>query len=178
MQKIIPFLWFDGRAEEAMKFYTAVFKRSKRGAVSRYGEGGPMPAGTVMTASFNLEGLDFVGLNGGPEYKFTPAISFQIACKDQREVDYFWEKLSSGGGEKGPCGWLTDKFGVSWQVVPTALPKLMGDKDPEKAQRVFEAMLQMKKIDIAKLERAHGGKTKASAPRRAGGASSPRPRDR
>jgi predicted 3-demethylubiquinone-9 3-methyltransferase (glyoxalase superfamily) len=150
MQKITPFLWFDGNAEEAMNFYTSVFPTAKAGKVVRFGEG------NVLTASFELEGLQFTALNGGPQYKFTEAISFHVACESQGEVDYFWNKLSEGG-EIQPCGWLKDKFGVSWQIVPTALPKLLGDPNPERANRVMQAMLQMKKIEVAKLEQAAAG---------------------
>jgi predicted 3-demethylubiquinone-9 3-methyltransferase (glyoxalase superfamily) len=154
MQKITPFLWFNDQAEEAMNFYTSIFKNAKVGTVSRFGEGGNGQPGKVMTASFELEGLEFVALNGGPEYSFTPAISFFVHCETQAEVDEFWEKLSAGG-EKGPCGWLKDKFGMSWQIVPDILMELMGDPDPEKASRVTQAMLQMSKIDIAGLKRAY-----------------------
>ena len=160
MQKITPFLWFDNQAEEAMNFYTSIFKNSKAGSVTRYGEGGPGPAGTAMTASFQLEGLEFTALNGGPQYKFTEAISLLVDCKSQEEVDYLWKKLSEGG-EEGPCGWLKDKFGVSWQIIPTALSKLLSDPDAEKAGRVMQAMLQMKKIDIAALEQAAGQRAPA-----------------
>ena len=153
-QKITPFLWFDNNAEEAMNLYTSVFKDAKIVSVSRYGEGGPGQTGTVMTATFTLHGQEFMELNGGPEFKFTEAISFFVNCETQEEVDELWEKLSEGG-EEGQCGWLKDKFGVSWQIVPTALGELLGDKDPEKAKRVLEAMLQMHKIDIAKLKQAH-----------------------
>ena len=154
MQKITPFLWFNDQAEEAANFYTSIFKNSKVGSVSRFGEGAPGPKGKVMTASFELEGQEFVALNGGPEYSFTPAISFFVHCETQEEVDDFWEKLSAGG-EKGPCGWLKDKFGVSWQIVPNILMELMSDPDAEKAGRVTQAMLQMSKIDIAGLKRAY-----------------------
>jgi predicted 3-demethylubiquinone-9 3-methyltransferase (glyoxalase superfamily) len=156
MQKITPFLWFDGQAEEAMNFYTSIFRNSKVGNVTRYGEGGPGPAGSVLTASFELEGLEFTALNGGPLYKFTEAVSFHVSCDDQAEVDYFWDKLSEGG-QIQQCGWLKDKFGLSWQIVPTALPRLLGNADREKANRVMQAMLQMKKIDIAGLEQAAAG---------------------
>jgi predicted 3-demethylubiquinone-9 3-methyltransferase (glyoxalase superfamily) len=154
MQKISPFLWFDNRAEEAMNFYTSIFKNSKVLAVTRYGDAGPGPKGTVMTASFLLDGQEFVALNGGPEYKFTPAISFVVNCESQQEVDELWEKLSAGGRED-QCAWLQDKFGVSWQIVPTILVKLLSDPDPIKAQRVMAAMMKMKKIDIAALKRAY-----------------------
>lgn len=153
MQKITTFLWFDDEAEEAMKFYVSIFKNSKVGSVTRYGEGSPGPAGKVMTATFELDGQTFMALNGGPQFPFTEAISLFVNCETQREVDELWEKLSEGG-EKGQCGWLKDKYGLSWQIVPTALGQLLGDKDPEKAKRVMQAMLQMSKIDIAALERA------------------------
>ncbi len=156
-QKIIPFLWFDANAEEAMNFYTSIFKNSEIVSVSRYGEGSPGQAGTVMTATFTLNGQTFIALNGGPQFKFTEAISFFVNCETQEEVDELWEKLSEGG-EQGQCGWLKDKFGVSWQIVPTALGELLGDKDPEKSKRVMEAMLQMHKIDIEKLMQAHEGR--------------------
>ena len=153
MQKITPFLWFDGNAEEAMNFYTSIFKNAKVGNVSRYGEAGPGPAGSVLTASFELEGLQFTALNGGPHFKFNEAISFHVACESQQEVDYFWDKLGAGG-QVQQCGWLKDKFGVSWQIVPTALPRLLGNPDRARANRVMQAMLQMKKLDIAALEQA------------------------
>ena len=154
MQKITPFLWFDNQAEEAINFYTSIFKNSKIVNVSRYGDAGPGPKGTVMTATMQIEGQEFMVLNGGPQYKFTEAISFFVNCKTQEEVDTLWTKLSEGG-EEGPCGWLKDKFGVSWQIIPTALGELLGDPDPVKAQNVMRAMLQMKKIDISKLKEAH-----------------------
>jgi predicted 3-demethylubiquinone-9 3-methyltransferase (glyoxalase superfamily) len=154
MQKITPFLWFDDQAEEAMNFYVSVFKNSKIVSVSRYGEGGPRPKGMVMIATFQLNGQEFMALNGGPEFKFTEAISLFVDCKTQEEVDYLWEKLSDGG-EKGQCGWLKDKYGLSWQIVPSALGELMNDKDSEKSKRVMEAMLKMTKIDIAELKRAY-----------------------
>jgi predicted 3-demethylubiquinone-9 3-methyltransferase (glyoxalase superfamily) len=153
MQKITPFLWFDGKAEEAMNFYTSIFENSKIGKVTRYGEAGPGPKGTVMTATFRLDGQEFIALNGGPRFKFTEAISFVINCKTQEEVDHFWEKLSEGG-EKSRCGWLKDKYGLSWQVVPTALVEMLQDKDAEKAKRVMTAMLKMDKIDIKALRQA------------------------
>lgn len=156
MQKITPFLWFDGQAEEAANFYVSVFRNGQLGHVSRYGETGPGPAGSVMVASFEIEGLTFTALNGGPHFKFTPAVSFVIDCQSQDEVDYFWEKLGEGG-RTDQCGWLQDKFGLSWQVVPTVLIELLGDPDPAKAQRVMGAMMQMTKIDIAKLREAHAG---------------------
>jgi predicted 3-demethylubiquinone-9 3-methyltransferase (glyoxalase superfamily) len=153
MQKITPFLWFDTEAEEAARFYTSVFPSSRIVEVARYGEAGPRPVGMVMTVSFELDGQRFVALNGGPEFTFNEAISFQVDCGTQEEVDTFWSKLSDGG-EEGPCGWLKDRFGVSWQIVPTVLPELLGDRDREKSQRVMRAMLNMKKIEIAELERA------------------------
>ena len=154
MQKITPFLWFDDKAEEAMKFYISIFKNSKVGNVSRYGEAGPGPKGTVMVATFQLEGQEFLALNGGPHFKFTEAISFVVNCETQEEVDEFWEKLSAGG-EESQCGWLKDKYGLSWQIVPTVLGEMMQDKDPEKSGRVMNAMLQMKKIDIKTLKQAY-----------------------
>ena len=154
MQKITPFLWFDDKAEEAANFYTSIFKNSKIGSVSRYGEAGPRPKGTAMTVSFQLEGQEFTALNGGPEFNFTEAISFYVNCETQQEVDELWGKLTKGG-EEGPCGWLKDKYGVSWQIIPRVLPEMLQDKDPEKANRVMQAMLQMKKIDIAGLKRAY-----------------------
>ena len=157
MQKITPFLWFDNQAEEAMNFYVSIFKNSKVVSVSRYGEAGPGPAGSVMTATFVLDGQEFTALNGGPHFKFTEAISFYVNCRDQQEVDDLWNKLLEGG-EESQCGWLKDKFGLSWQIVPAVLGELMGDKDAEKAARVTKAMLQMKKIDIAALKRAYDGK--------------------
>jgi len=156
MQKITPFLWFENQAEEAVNFYTSLFKKSKIGRIGRYGEGAPMPKGTVMTVSFQIEGQDFIALNGGPVFQFSPAISFFVSCKTQKEVDHLWEKLSDGG-EKQRCGWLKDKFGVTWQIVPSALGKLMQDKDPAKAKRVTMAMLRMNKIDIEGLKRAYKG---------------------
>jgi predicted 3-demethylubiquinone-9 3-methyltransferase (glyoxalase superfamily) len=157
VQKITPFLWFDGSAEEAMKFYASIFKNSKIGTVSRYGDAGPGPKGSVMSGTFELEGQKFMALNGGPMFKFTPAISFFVNCETQQEVDELWEKLSAGG-EKSRCGWLKDKFGVSWQIIPSVLGELLGDKDPEKSKRVMQAMLKMNKIDIEGLKRAHAGK--------------------
>jgi predicted 3-demethylubiquinone-9 3-methyltransferase (glyoxalase superfamily) len=156
VQKITPFLWFDNQAEEAMNFYTSIFKNAKIGNVSRYGESGPGPKGSVMVASFELDGMHFTALNGGPQFKFTEAISFYVSCESQDEVDHYWDKLSEGG-QTQRCGWLKDKFGVSWQIIPSALPKLMGDPDRAKAGRVMQAMLQMKKIDVAKLQQAYDG---------------------
>ena len=154
MQKITPFLWFDHQAEEAMNFYVSVFKNSKVLSVNRYGDAGPGPKGSVMTASFELDGQVFTALNGGPVYKFSPAISFVVHCETQAEVDEYWEKLSEGGKEN-QCAWLDDKFGVSWQIVPNALIELLSDPDPAKSGRVMQAMLQMKKIDIEKLKQAY-----------------------
>ena len=157
MQKITPFLWFDGKAEEAMNFYISIFKNSKVGRVTRYGEGGPGPKGTVMSATFQLGGQEFMALNGGAQFTFTPAISFFVNCETQQEVDELWEKLSEGG-KKERCGWLKDKYGLFWQIIPSALGKLLGDKDPEKSKRVMEAMLQMDKIDLKGLQEAYEGK--------------------
>jgi len=154
MQKITTFLWFDNQAEEAAKLYVSLFKNSKIGSISRYGDAGPGPKGSVMMVTFQLDGQEFMALNGGPDYKFTPAMSLFVNCETQQEVDALWDKLSEGG-RKDRCGWLTDKYGLSWQIIPTALPKLMSDSDPEKSKRVMKAMLQMDKIDIAALERAH-----------------------
>jgi len=156
MRKITPFLWFDGKAEEAANFYTAIFKNSKIGSVSRYGEGGPGPKGSVMVVTFQLEGQEFMALNGGPLFTFTPAISFLVNCETQEEVDQLWEKLSEGG-QKDRCGWLKDKYGVSWQIIPTALGKMMSDPDRAKSSRVMKAMLQMDKIDINTLKQAYAG---------------------
>ena len=157
-QKISTFLWFDDNAEEAMKFYVSVFKNSKITNIARYGEAGPGPQGTVMVGTFELEGQEFMALNGGPLFKFTEAISLVVSCANQEEVDYFWNKLTADGGAPSQCGWLKDKFGVSWQVVPTILGELMGDKDAAKSKRVMQAMLQMSKIDIAKLKQAYDGR--------------------
>jgi len=154
MQKITPFLWFDGNAEEAMNFYVSIFKNSQVISVTRYPEGGPGPAGTVITAKFVLDGQEFFALNGGPKFKFTEAISLYVNCETQEEVDELWERLSEGG-EKSRCGWLKDKYGLSWQVIPAVLGQLMGDKDPEKSKRVMMAMLQMDKIDVKTLQQAY-----------------------
>jgi len=151
MKKITPFLWFNDQAEEAMRFYVSIFKDSKVIEVT------PGPNGKAMGVRFELEGQEFMGLNAGPEFKFTEAISFYVSCKDQAEVDDLWAKLSAGAGEESRCGWVKDRFGLWWQVIPEALPKLMGDKDPVKAKRVVDAMLKMKKIDVAGLERAYEG---------------------
>jgi len=153
MDEIVPCLWFDTEGEEAARFYTSVFPSSRIVDVAHYGEAGPRPAGTVMTVSFELNGKKFVALNGGPEFRFSEAISFQVMCSGQEEVDAFWSKLSEGG-EEGPCGWLKDRFGLSWQIVPTRLPELLGDPDRERSQRVMAAMLNMRKIEIDELERA------------------------
>ncbi|HEY1366350.1 MAG TPA: VOC family protein [Gaiellaceae bacterium] len=153
MGTITPCLWFDTDGEEAAGFYTSVFPNSRILDVSRFGEAGPRPEGTVMTVSFELDGLEFVALNGGPEYTFSEAVSFQVSCKDQDEVDYYWRKLAEGG-EEGPCGWLKDRFGVSWQIVPTRLDELLADPDRAKSQRVMRAMLGMGKIEIDGLEQA------------------------
>ena len=157
MSKITPCLWFDTDGEDAAKHYTSVFPNSKILDVAHYGSAGPRPEGTVMTVSFELGGQKFLALNGGPNFTFNEAISFQVSCKDQDEVDHYWSKLTAGGGEEGPCGWLKDRFGLSWQIVPEALPRLLGDPDPEKAQRAMAAMLNMKKIQIDELERAAAG---------------------
>jgi predicted 3-demethylubiquinone-9 3-methyltransferase (glyoxalase superfamily) len=154
MQKITPFLWFDTQAEEAVNFYTSVFKNSKIGKVSRYGDAGPGPKGTVLTASFMLDGQEFIALNGGPKYRFSPAVSFVVHCETQQEIDEYWSKLSAGG-RTDQCGWLTDRFGLSWQIVPSNLGQLMTDKDPQKSERVMKALLQMTKLDIDALKRAH-----------------------
>ena len=156
MQKITPFLWYDTQAEEAANFYASIFKNSRVKAVSRYGDAGPGPKGSAMTVSFELNGQDFIALNAGPRFKFSPAISFVVNCETQEDVDYYWDKLSAGG-RLDQCGWLTDRFGLSWQVVPTALGKLMADKDPAKSQRVMAALLQMQKLDIPRLEAAAQG---------------------
>jgi predicted 3-demethylubiquinone-9 3-methyltransferase (glyoxalase superfamily) len=156
MQKITPFLWFNGQAEEAMNFYVSVFKNSKVVHVSRYGDAGPGPKGTVMSATFQLEDQNFYALNGGPQFTFTPAISLFVNCETQPEVDELWNKLSEGGKAER-CGWLKDKYGLSWQIIPSQLGKMLGDSDPMKAQRVMMAMLQMDKINIACLERAYAG---------------------
>ena len=158
MQKITPFLWFDNQAEEAAKFYVSIFKKSKIVSITRYGEAGAeatgKPKGTVMIVTFQLEGQEFIALNGGPNFTFSPAISLVVNCKTQEEVDWFWEKLSEGG-EIVQCGWLRDRYGISWQIVPTVLGKLLQDKDAKKSERVMKAMLQMKKIDIMALQQAY-----------------------
>ena len=156
-KKITPCLWFDSEAEEAANYYTSVFKNSKILDVSRYGDAGPKPAGTVLTVSFELDGEEFVALNGGPEYTFTEAVSFQVSCENQEEVDHFWNKLSEGG-QPGPCGWLKDRYGLSWQITPNVLPQLLQDKDKARANRTMQAMLKMKKLDIKTLKQAADGK--------------------
>jgi predicted 3-demethylubiquinone-9 3-methyltransferase (glyoxalase superfamily) len=162
IQKITPCLWFDDQAEEAARFYTGIFPHSRILSMSRYGEAGRevhgQPAGRVMVVAFELDGQAFTALNGGPVFRFNEAISFQVSCETQEDVDYFWEKLSEGGDEKArQCGWLKDRYGVCWQVVPAVLPRLLGDPDPARAGRTMEAMLRMKKLDIAGLQRAHAG---------------------
>jgi predicted 3-demethylubiquinone-9 3-methyltransferase (glyoxalase superfamily) len=158
MQKITPFLWFDDQAEQAVKVYTSIFKNSKLGRILRYGEEAAKttgrPMGSVLTIEFEIEGQKFVALNGGPIFKFNESISFVVNCETQEEVDYFWERLTTDGGQESQCGWLKDKFGVSWQVVPTVLIDMLHDKDPRKSERVMQAMLQMQKIDINKLKEA------------------------
>jgi predicted 3-demethylubiquinone-9 3-methyltransferase (glyoxalase superfamily) len=156
MQKITPNLWFDTQAEEAADFYVSVFKTGRIVNVTHYTEAGPRPAGTVMTVEFELDGQRFVGINGGPQFTFDEAVSFQITCEDQEEIDYFWERLTEGG-EEGPCGWLKDKYGLSWQVVPSGIDEVFADPDPERARRAMEAMLKMKKLDIAALRSAADG---------------------
>jgi predicted 3-demethylubiquinone-9 3-methyltransferase (glyoxalase superfamily) len=157
MQKIAPFLWFDGKAEEAMNFYTGIFRNSRAGNVMRYGDAGPGPKGTVMSASFELEGQTFMALNGGPMFAFSPAISFFVRCETQDEVDYYWDRLLEGG-EAQQCGWLKDKFGVSWQIVPTVLGSMLQDQDAEKAKRVMQAMMKMVKLDTRVLQQAYEGR--------------------
>jgi predicted 3-demethylubiquinone-9 3-methyltransferase (glyoxalase superfamily) len=157
MQKISPFLWFDGKAEEAANYYVSIFKNSKIVNVMRYGPAGPGPAGSVMSVTFQLEGQEFMALNGGPQFKFSPAISFFVNCQTQEEVDELWKKLSAGG-KTNRCGWLDDKFGVTWQIIPTALGEMLGSKDNAKAQRAMKAMLRMEKIDVGRLREAFEGK--------------------
>jgi predicted 3-demethylubiquinone-9 3-methyltransferase (glyoxalase superfamily) len=164
MQKITPFLWFDDQAEEAVKFYTSIFKNSKVGRILHYGEEAAKvsqtgrPVGSVLTIEFEIEGQKFTALNGGPQFKFNESVSFVVNCETQEEVDYFWEKLTRDGGQESACGWLKDKFGLSWQVVPRALIDMLQDKDPKKPERVMKAMLQMQKLDIKTLEEAYEGK--------------------
>ncbi|HHY85493.1 MAG TPA: VOC family protein [Verrucomicrobia bacterium] len=162
MQKIAPCLWFNDNAEEAVKFYTSIFRKSKVGRIARYDKAGEKvsgrPAGSVMSIDFRIEGQDFTALNGGPHFKFNEAVSFVVHCRTQREVDYYWRKLTAGGGKEQQCGWLKDRFGVSWQVVPVALHKLMNSRDPARRQRVMEALLKMVKLDVGKLEKAAEGR--------------------
>jgi predicted 3-demethylubiquinone-9 3-methyltransferase (glyoxalase superfamily) len=165
LQRLTPFLWFDNQAEEAVSFYTSIFKNSRVVSVTRYGEAGTVasgrPKGTVMTIAFQLDGQEFVALNGGPHFQFSEAISFVVNCESQGEVDYYWEKLSDGGDEKAQqCGWLRDRYGVSWQIVPVALRTFVGGPDPEKSQRAMQALLQMRKIDIQGLKEAYEGNTR------------------
>ena len=157
-QRIKTFLWYDANAEEAVKFYVSIFKNSKVLEVTRYGEAGPGPKGSVMTIEFQLEGQRFIALNGGPHFKFTEAISLSVECDSQKEIDRLWSRLTSGGGQESQCGWLKDKFGLSWQINPTLLGKMFADKDPKKVKRAMAAMLEMKKMDIAALKRAYAGK--------------------
>jgi predicted 3-demethylubiquinone-9 3-methyltransferase (glyoxalase superfamily) len=157
MQQITPFLWFDCQAEDAAKFYVALFDNSRILKVVRYGAAGPGPAGTAMTVAFELNGTKFTALNGGPLFKFSEAVSFVINCDSQAEIDRLWEKLTAGGGQESRCGWLKDKYGLSWQVVPTVLPELVSDPDAAKAQRAMKAMMAMGKLDIAALKKAHAG---------------------
>jgi predicted 3-demethylubiquinone-9 3-methyltransferase (glyoxalase superfamily) len=158
MQKITPFLWFDNQAEEAANFYISIFKNSKLGAISRYGDAGPGPKGSVIVANFTIDGQEFSALNGGPMFRFTEAVSFVVHCDSQDEIDYYWDKLIAGGGKPSQCGWLKDKFGLSWQIVPTALTTLMTGPDTEKSNRVMQALLKMTKLDLPTLQRAHDGK--------------------
>ena len=155
MSGITPFLWFDSNAEEAANFYVSVFKSARLGKIYRYGDAGPGPKGSVMTVEFELDGQRFVALNGGPHYKFTPAVSFAVNCKTQAEVDELWQKLTADGGQEVQCGWLTDKFGLSWQIVPEGMVELFGGGDPKKSQAAMQAMFSMKKLDIARLRRAY-----------------------
>jgi len=156
MQKVTPFLWYDGNAEEAVNSYVSIFKDARVITMTRYGDTGPGPKGSVMTAVFQLFGQEFIALNGGPQFKFTPAVSFVVNCETQKEVDEYWEKLSVGG-RTDQCGWLTDKYGLSWQIVPTVLGKFLSDKDPQKANRVMQALMKMTKLDIERLQRAYDG---------------------
>ncbi|MGH9559204.1 MAG: VOC family protein [Bryobacteraceae bacterium] len=155
IRKITPFLWFDHQSQEAAEFYVSVFKNSKITGIAHYGEAGPGPKGSVMTVAFELEGHEFIALNGGPHFKFTEAISFVVNCETQREIDEFWQKLTADGGQEVQCGWLKDKFGLSWQIVPAVLGQMMQDKDPERSGRVAKALYQMKKLDLAALEEAY-----------------------
>lgn len=155
MQTITPFLWFDGKAEEAINLYTSIFKNSKIVNINYWGEGSPFPKGQVMTGAFELDGQQFYAFDAGPQFKFTEAISLYVNCETQEEVDYYWNKLTADGGQESMCGWLKDKFGISWQIIPSILPKMMGDKDKKKAGQVMQAMMQMRKIDIATLQKAY-----------------------
>ena len=157
LQKIVPNLWFDTESEEAANFYCSIFKSSKVTRVMRYGEAGPRPAGMVMTVTFELEGQEFTAINGGSDFKFTEAVSFLVNCESQEEVDELWAKLTAGGGQEGPCGWLKDKYGLSWQIAPTVLDEMLQDEDTERANRVMKAMLEMGKIEIKDLEKAYAG---------------------
>ena len=157
MPKITPFLWFDNQAEDAAKFYVSIFKNSRVVSITRYGDAGPGPKGSIMTVIFELDGQPFIALNAGPHFKFNEAISFVIDCKTQKQVDAYWDKLTSGGGQPSMCGWLKDKYGLSWQVTPTKLSKLLADPDPKKSKRVMEGMLKMQKIEIPVLEKAAKG---------------------
>jgi predicted 3-demethylubiquinone-9 3-methyltransferase (glyoxalase superfamily) len=163
MQKISPFLWFDNQAEEAAKFYVSIFKKSRIRTVTRYTEAGPAPAGTVMTVEFQLQSQDFVALNGGPQFKFTEAVSFWVACKNQKEVDYYWSRLTANGGSEIECGWLKDKYGLFWQIVPTVLIRMLKDKDTARLKCVMQAMFQMKKLDIKTLTDAYNSVSAKSA---------------
>jgi predicted 3-demethylubiquinone-9 3-methyltransferase (glyoxalase superfamily) len=156
MQKITPCLWFNGKVEEALNFYTSVFESARVKDVSHYGEGSPMP-GEILTATFDIEGQEFMILNGGPHFQFSEAISFVVHCNDQEEIDYYWDKLTADGGEESMCGWLKDKFGLSWQIVPINIGDLIRDENPEKAQRVMNALMKMRKLDMSKLQEAHHG---------------------
>ena len=162
MQKITTMLWFDGQAEEAAKFYVSIFKNAKMGKVARYGDAGPGPKGAVMVASFEVEGREFTALNAGPQFKFNESVSFVVHCKTQEEVDYYWDKLLAGGGEGSMCGWLKDKFGLSWQITPDVLLELVSDPDPAISQSVMKAMMQMRKIDIEALKKAKQAAKKAA----------------
>jgi predicted 3-demethylubiquinone-9 3-methyltransferase (glyoxalase superfamily) len=162
MEKITPCLWFDGKAEEAARFYTSVFKKSKMGAITRYGETGPGKKGSVMTVTFEIEGQEFMGLNGGPEFKFSEAISFIVHCKTQKQVDRYWDRLLKGG-KPSQCGWLTDKFGLSWQIVPTIVFEMLQDKSAKRRERVMQAVLKMVKLDVKALKKAYKGRPAAAA---------------
>ncbi|HET8539373.1 MAG TPA: VOC family protein [Anaeromyxobacter sp.] len=157
MPSITPFLWFESQAEEAARFYASIFDDARIGEITRYGPAGPGPEGSVMTVEFELQGQRFIALNGGPQFKFTEAVSFSVECETQEEVDELWEKLADGG-EEGPCGWLKDRYGLSWQVTPKALGELLADRDPARSRRVMEAMFRMKKLDVAGLRRAYDGR--------------------